>query len=233
MNELSDKNKPQKLEDIFREGMGEAEVTPSDRLWERIDHKLDTKDATFYKERLIWFQRVAAASVILILFTGGYLFFDYRTTENPQLAIADKSPAEHKPAPHTNKASQVEKINSNKGDEQPKIAADNLSTVERIRVAKAQTKPLDIEYLNNNYNKNKNDRKTVAITKRALETNNLIKVTQLNSTDKEVKAATLALNNEAQAAEESKAESNNLLQENNGQLAVKSWAGLENKAGDQ
>lgn len=76
MKELSDKNRPKKLEDIFREGMKEAEVAPSDLLWSRIERDLNIKETGYYKERLVWYQRLAAACVALVLCAGAYIFFE-------------------------------------------------------------------------------------------------------------------------------------------------------------
>lgn len=93
MEELSDKNRPQKLEDIFRVGMKEAEVTPSERLWDRIEQGLEAKnEATYYKKRLIWFQRLAAACVVLVLLAGGYLLYDYQVIAELQVANKEKAP---------------------------------------------------------------------------------------------------------------------------------------------
>jgi len=86
MNELSDKNRPQKLEDIFRNKMEEAEMAPSDNLWHRIEHDLDVQEKTYYKKQLVWFQRLAAACVILLLFVGGYVFYDHQLDHKPIVA---------------------------------------------------------------------------------------------------------------------------------------------------
>jgi hypothetical protein len=94
MNELSDKNRPRKLEDIFREGMEEAEMAPSDLLWSRIERDLHIKEAGLYKKRLVWYQRLAAACVVLVLFAGAYLFFDARQVSQPGL-IARKETSRH------------------------------------------------------------------------------------------------------------------------------------------
>lgn len=86
MNELSDKNRPKQLEDIFREGMKEAEMAPSDLLWNRIERDLNIKETGYYRERLAWYQRLAAACVVLVLFAGAYLFFDARQDQQAPVA---------------------------------------------------------------------------------------------------------------------------------------------------
>jgi hypothetical protein len=91
MKELSDKNRPKKLEDIFREGMEAAEMAPSDLLWSRIDKNLDSKETGYYKERLVWHQRLAAACVVLVLCAGAYLFFDARQHNNPPAIARQES----------------------------------------------------------------------------------------------------------------------------------------------
>ncbi|WP_026463312.1 hypothetical protein [Adhaeribacter aquaticus] len=77
MNELSDKDGPKKLEDIFRAGMEEAEVSPSDRLWSRIEQNLDSKETKLYKEKLVWYQTLVAACITLVVCAGAFLFYDY------------------------------------------------------------------------------------------------------------------------------------------------------------
>jgi len=98
MNELSDKNRPQKLEDIFRNNMEEAEMAPSDNLWNRIEHDLDRQEKKYYHKQMVWFQRLAAACVLLLVFAGGYVLYDYQFAHDPIVANANP----------------VEKTNSNK-----------------------------------------------------------------------------------------------------------------------
>jgi hypothetical protein len=108
MNELSDKNRPKKLEDIFRVGLEEAEMAPSDLLWSRIERDLNIKETGYYKERLVWYQRLAAACVVLVLCAGAYIFLETRQ-ENLAVLTAPteiaKTPETPVPAPASRQAS--------------------------------------------------------------------------------------------------------------------------------
>ena len=88
MEELTDKNRPQKLEEIFRNNMEEAEMAPSDNLWNRIEHDLDKQEKKYYQTKMVWFQRLAAACVLLLLFAGAYVFYDYQIKREPIIATA-------------------------------------------------------------------------------------------------------------------------------------------------
>jgi len=90
MNELSDKDQPKKLEDLFRNGMDEAEMAPSDNLWNRIEHDLDIQEKGYYKKQLFWFQRVAAACALLLLVSAGYFLYDYKFKHEGIIATANK-----------------------------------------------------------------------------------------------------------------------------------------------
>ncbi|MDB5263583.1 MAG: hypothetical protein JWQ14_2866 [Adhaeribacter sp.] len=79
MKELSDKSKPQSLEEIFRARMEAAEATPPDRMWERIEQGLD---AGYYKERVTWYKSLAAACIALVVCAALYVYYDVNTQHN-------------------------------------------------------------------------------------------------------------------------------------------------------
>ena len=112
MNELSDKDQPKKLEDLFRNGMEGAEVAPSDNLWNRIEHDLDIQEKGYYKKQLFWFQRVAAACALLLLVAAGYFFYDYKFKHEAIIATTGGIKAKQteiaiKPEPETEKTKDI------------------------------------------------------------------------------------------------------------------------------
>jgi hypothetical protein len=98
MKESSD-NKPQKLEDIFRQRLEEAEVSPSDRVWERISQDLDAKEAGYYKERIGWYRSLAAACIFLVMCAAGYLFYDIKNTHTAEINTVARQTATSGSAP--------------------------------------------------------------------------------------------------------------------------------------
>jgi hypothetical protein len=127
MSELSDKNRPKKLEDIFREGMEEAEMAPSDLLWSRIERDLNVKETGYFKERLVWYQRLAAACVVLVLFAGTYLFFDARQHNNIP-GFAQQSPRQGPEAGATTPQRKAIASQSAPVSRPARLAADSMRT---------------------------------------------------------------------------------------------------------
>lgn len=80
MKESSDnQNRPRKLEEVFRDGFDPAEVTPSDKLWNRIEQELDGNKVSYYKKHLAWYRGIAAASILLLMLAMGYFWYDTQT----------------------------------------------------------------------------------------------------------------------------------------------------------
>lgn len=76
-----------KFENQWREALDGAEVTPSPKVWENVELKLlKTENATMQK-RIVLYQRLAAASVAILLMAGGwYSFFGAQGSEAELLA---------------------------------------------------------------------------------------------------------------------------------------------------
>jgi hypothetical protein len=69
---MKDLNK-QKFEEEWRKAFEEAEMAPAGDLWAHLDAHLANQETHKYRSRLIWFQRVAAG--ILLLLVGGGTWF--------------------------------------------------------------------------------------------------------------------------------------------------------------
>ncbi len=81
-------HQPRRLEEVFRDGFEPAEVKPDGHLWTRIEQELESKQAHYYKTRLAWYRSVAAASVLLLTFAIGYLWYDNQMVHRPDASAA-------------------------------------------------------------------------------------------------------------------------------------------------
>ena len=66
---MKDLNKP-RFEEEWRRAFEEAELPPANDVWARLDAHLANQESRKYKNRLVWFQRIAAG-VLLVLLGGG------------------------------------------------------------------------------------------------------------------------------------------------------------------
>lgn len=79
MTPLSNNNNDQRpptgnLEELFRQKLGEAELTPRADMWDRLDHELLLRENQGYRRRLVGYRRAAAAAVaVATLGVGGWL----------------------------------------------------------------------------------------------------------------------------------------------------------------
>ncbi|MCJ8166993.1 outer membrane beta-barrel protein [Pontibacter sp. E15-1] len=92
-----------KLEDEFKNRMHDAEATPSQDLWARIDHHLTVQESSQYKKRMVFYRQLAAACIALLVLAGGAgaYYFSRAPQGGPQLATT--------PAPHANTRSSSER----------------------------------------------------------------------------------------------------------------------------
>ncbi len=81
---MKDLNKP-RFEEEWRKAFEEAELPPNNDVWARLDAHLANEETRKYKNRLIWFQRTAAAILLLLLGGGAWLWMSKQAT-GPQLA---------------------------------------------------------------------------------------------------------------------------------------------------
>lgn len=65
----------QNFESEWKKAFEGAEVSPSGAVWQTIDVRLIHSENTIMKNRVVFYQRMAAASVGILLLVSGYLFF--------------------------------------------------------------------------------------------------------------------------------------------------------------
>ncbi|HMJ68685.1 MAG TPA: outer membrane beta-barrel protein [Cyclobacteriaceae bacterium] len=75
----------QKFEDNWKSAFDGAEMTPPDKVWNSIELDLAGQESATMKKRVVFYQRLAAATVLFALLTGIYAF--YIKTDNKQLAV--------------------------------------------------------------------------------------------------------------------------------------------------
>lgn len=69
------------LEELFRQHLGEAELTPRADMWDRLDHELLVRENQGYRRRLVGYRRAAAAAAaVATLGLGGWLTQHLMTT---------------------------------------------------------------------------------------------------------------------------------------------------------
>ncbi|KAA5540355.1 outer membrane beta-barrel protein [Adhaeribacter rhizoryzae] len=182
MKELSDKSKPQRLEDLFRTQMEAAEATPSERVWERIEQGLDLKEAGYYKERVVWYRSLAAACVALLVCAAVYLYYDANTQHPANQQVATLPQTQNNPASANSKtsspvASSPLNNNNSQPTENTNATAEAALPAQPALAAKEAgsknnaTNNYAINLPDNQVNANKNSAKTYAATQ--LNNNNV------------------------------------------------------------
>ena len=81
---MKDLNKP-RFEEEWRSAFEEAELPPNNDVWTRLDAHLANQESRKYRSRLVWFQRIAAGVLLLLLGSGAWLWMSRQTT-GPALA---------------------------------------------------------------------------------------------------------------------------------------------------
>lgn len=100
-----------KLEEEFRNRMYDAEASPSQQLWARIDHRLTVQENGEYKKRAVYYRQLAAACIVLLLLVGGagaYYFGGAPAAQQPLATVSPASPAPDAPSQQNNNAAQTE-----------------------------------------------------------------------------------------------------------------------------
>lgn len=72
----------QKFEENWKSAFEGAEMTPSDQVWNSIELDLAGQESVAMKKRVVFYQRLAAATVLFALLMGTYAFYtNYNNTE--------------------------------------------------------------------------------------------------------------------------------------------------------
>lgn len=99
----------------WREALQGAEATPSEQVWKNIDTRLMLGENATMKKRIVFYQRLAAASVGILFLVSGYAFFN---NSNADSIAENNDPV--KPA--------TEKSTNNSNDTQPNAGTEIKQT---------------------------------------------------------------------------------------------------------
>lgn len=116
-----------KFEESWEKAFSDAEINPPEKVWDGIDLHLSKMESGSMKRRVVFYQRLAAASVLFALLAGGVGLWNWATEEGqrPQ-AIAQKS----KPivtVPLVDGNIQKEMTTANNGTNASKLSEENLT----------------------------------------------------------------------------------------------------------
>jgi hypothetical protein len=78
----------QKFEDKWKDAFREAEVSPSENVWTNIELGLEKTESGGIKRKLLFYQSLAAASVIFALAVGGFAIYSFRDHASANLQLA-------------------------------------------------------------------------------------------------------------------------------------------------
>ncbi len=128
---MKDLNK-QKFEEEWRKAFGEAEMAPSGDLWAHLDAHLANQETRKYRNRLIWFQRVAAG-ILLLLVGGGTWFWAGRQGSGGEMVAGQEqtiasAPGSASVAPGTSQTAEADDAlarNQAAGDAEGTVTAGN------------------------------------------------------------------------------------------------------------
>jgi hypothetical protein len=118
----------QKFEENWKTAFDGAEITPSDNVWKSIELDLAGQESATMKKRVVFYQRLAAATVIFALLTGAYAFFNGQnpdTTQTKQTAsntIENKAESKGQSNQSVTKEPATEAPGATTGADAPQIA---------------------------------------------------------------------------------------------------------------
>lgn len=81
-----------KFEESWEKAFSDAEINPSEKVWDGIDLHLSKMESGSMKRRVVFYQRLAAASILFALLAGGVGIWNWATKEGQlQETVVQKS----------------------------------------------------------------------------------------------------------------------------------------------
>lgn len=115
----------QNFEAAWRKAFDGAEVTPSDAVWDAINMRSLHSENLAMRKRIVFYQRLAAASVaILFLFGGYFLFFSSNNSANQNSTQAKIEQSTSNPLTTNNNTNQAESIDETKSSMDQPVASN-------------------------------------------------------------------------------------------------------------
>jgi hypothetical protein len=87
----------QSVEEVFRNGLADAEATPPPRIWENLDTLLENQELHYYRKQAKWYRSIAAAAVLLFISFAVFFWRNSHQTHQPQSGLASV-PSPHGPS---------------------------------------------------------------------------------------------------------------------------------------
>ncbi|GAB2529395.1 outer membrane beta-barrel protein [Rufibacter soli] len=81
----------QSVEEVFRNGLADAEATPPPRIWENLDTLLENQELHHYRKQAKWYRSIAAAAVLLFISFAVFFWRSSNQTQQPQNGLASVS----------------------------------------------------------------------------------------------------------------------------------------------
>lgn len=124
----------QKFEEDWKSAFDGAEMTPSESVWNSIELDLAGQESAAMKKRVVFYQRLAAATVLFALLTGTYAFYTNFKSGPDKLAVVDnKVSNENKVA---NDQSTPEATTSETTKSETETTSQDVNTAGKITTSK-------------------------------------------------------------------------------------------------
>lgn len=136
----------QKFEENWKSAFDGAEMTPNDRVWNSIELDLAGQESAAMKKRVVFYQRLAAATVLFALLSGVYAFYPRASQE--QMATLKQNASKEDNSNNVEQSNREQKGNDVSGSEsrvsgsESRNASSAASTNSKheTRIAKHETR---------------------------------------------------------------------------------------------
>ena len=130
----------EKFEGSWKSAFDEAEVNPSDKVWTNIELDLEKAKGGDLKRRLLFYQMLAAASVVFAMAIGGIgYYYGFRTTETSgNLALENTSPGNEQASTYPDGRDEQNSQSSTTNND-PSNITDNAAPDERSNAVTGQS----------------------------------------------------------------------------------------------
>lgn len=120
-------SKNRKFEESWEKAFSDVEINPPEKVWDGIDLHLSKMESGSMKRRVVFYQRLAAASILFALLAGGVGVWNWATKEGqlPQNVVQKSKRINKEPLVDGN--SQKEMTNAINGTSASKLSEEDLT----------------------------------------------------------------------------------------------------------
>jgi len=133
------------FEESWRDAFEKAEISPSEKVWTNIELDLEKEKGGNLKKRLVFYQMLAAASVVFAIGMGALGWYYNFSTQYPtgNNLTLDTQPSSEiaAPAPATEKGDQLSPLAGVEGSETPSTIRENTTIPENTSTENANPGP--------------------------------------------------------------------------------------------